>query len=494
MIARLNGPDCWGGQSNDCPPLIFAHHNFLQRRLGILSGQTQVILATAIFLITYAVIVSEKIHRTVAALCGAAAVILAGVITPELAVHYVDWNTIGLLTGMMVIVGITRETGIFEFLAIRAAKAARGEPLRILSALSLVTAVLSAFLDNVTTVLLIVPVTFAIAGKLGVSPLPFLIAEILASNIGGTATLVGDPPNIMIGSAVGLGFMDFVINLAPVVVVIYALTVFILRHIYRRDLAARPERQKSITELDEWAEIKDPSLLKPCLWVLGLTVTGFVLHQYVHLESSVVALSGAALLLLVTRFDPEHALHTVEWPVIFFFIGLFALVGALEEAGVIESVAHFALEVTGGQLLPAGLLILWLSALASAFVDNIPFVATMIPLIQDMGRLGGIENLNFLWWSLSLGACLGGNGTVIGASANVVVVGMAEKRGLPISFLGFLKVAFPLMILSIIISTAYLYAWLQFNTTAVLLATTAAGLGLSALLHLVSRRPAPEKR
>jgi len=206
-----------------------------------------------------------------------------------------------------------------------------------------------------------------------------------------------------------------------------------------------------------------------------------------------VACSGAAVRLVVARFGPEHALHTVEWPVIFFFIGLFALVGALEEVGVIESVAHLALEVTGGQLLPTGLLILWLSALASAFVDNIPFVATMIPLIQDMGRLGGIENLDFLWWSLSLGACLGGNGTIIGASANVVVVGMAEKRGLPISFLGFLKVAFPLMILSIVVSTAYLYAWLQLNTTAVLLATTAIGLGLAALLPFLTRQHLRQK-
>jgi Na+/H+ antiporter NhaD/arsenite permease-like protein len=453
-----------------------------------LFSQTHVFLATGIFLLTYALIISEKIHRTVAALLGAVVVMLTGIITPELAVRYIDWNTIGLLTGMMIVVGITRETGVFKYLAIKAAKMARGEPLRILSSLFLVTAVLSALLDNVTTVLLVVPVTFAIARKLGVSPLPFLIAEIFASNIGGTATLIGDPPNIMIGSAVGLGFMDFVINLTPVVVVIYVLTIFILRLIYRRDLVTQPERQKSIMELNEWDEIKDAALLKPCLWVLGLTITGFALHQYVHLESSVVALAGATLLLLVTRFEPERAFHAVEWPVIFFFIGLFALVGALEEVGVIEAVARYALNITGGQLLPAGMLILWLAALASAFVDNIPFVATMIPLIQDMGRLGGIENLNFLWWSLSLGACLGGNGTIVGASANVVVVGMAEKRGFPISFLGFFKVAFPLMILSIVLSTGYLLAWLQFNTTRVLLLTMGAGLFLALLLHLVQKQ------
>ncbi|MBE3586144.1 MAG: ArsB/NhaD family transporter [Thermoanaerobacter sp.] len=453
-----------------------------------MTPQAQVILATSVFLLTYAIIISEKIHRTVAALCGAAIVILAGIITPELAVHYIDWNTIGLLTGMMIIVGVTRETGVFEYLAIKAAKMARGEPLRILAALALVTAVLSALLDNVTTVLLIVPVTFAIAHKLKVSPLPFLISEIIASNIGGTATLIGDPPNIMIGSAVGLGFMDFVINLTPVVVVIYVVTISILRLIYRRDLVTNPENQKSILELNEWDEIKDAALLKPCLWVLGLTIAGFALHQFLHLESSVIALAGAALLLVITRSDPEHALHAVEWPVIFFFIGLFALVGALEEVGVIETIAHFALEVTGGELLPAGLLIVWLSALASAFVDNIPFVATMIPLIQDMGRLGGIENLNFLWWSLSLGACLGGNGTIIGASANVVVVGMAEKRGTPISFPGFFKVAFPLMILSIVIATAYLVAWLKFPTLPVLIATLSVGVVLNLLSNLLERQ------
>ncbi|MQL52834.1 hypothetical protein GFC01_11305 [Desulfofundulus thermobenzoicus] len=452
-----------------------------------MSGQFQVILATAVFLLTYAIIISEKIHRTVAAFCGAAVVIIAGIITPELAVHYIDWNTIGLLTGMMIIVGVTRETGIFEYLAIRAAKAARGEPLAILASLSLVTAVLSAFLDNVTTVLLIVPVTFAIARKLKTSPLPFLIAEIIASNIGGTATLIGDPPNIMIGSAVKLGFMDFVINLTPVVVVIYIVTVFILRVIYRRELVAQPGRQKSITELNELDEIKDAALLKPCLVVLGLTIAGFALHQFLHLESSVIALSGAALLLLFTRSDPEHALHAVEWPVIFFFIGLFALVGGLEEVGVIETVAHYALDITEGRLVAAGMLILWLSAVASAFVDNIPFVATMIPLIQEMGRLGGMENLNFLWWSLSLGACLGGNGTIIGASANVVVVGMAEKKGVPISFLGFFKVAFPLMLLSIAISSIYLLAWQLFNTTPVLVSTLGIGLVLALLLNLAQR-------
>jgi Na+/H+ antiporter NhaD/arsenite permease-like protein len=446
------------------------------------------IIATAIFLITYAVIVSEKIHRTVAALSGAALVMLLKIIDLEKSVEAIDFNTIGLLVGMMIIVGITRRTGIFEYLAIRAAKGSQGEPLRIIAALSLITAVLSALLDNVTTVLLVVPVTFAIARQLEVTPLPFLVAEILASNIGGTATLIGDPPNIMIGSATALGFMDFLFNLTPVVVVVYVLTIFIIRLVYRKQLVTRPELQAGIMELDERETIKDPVLLRRSLFVLSLTVFGFVLHQYVHLESSVIALGGASLLLLITRQDPERPLQSVEWPVIFFFIGLFVVVGALVEVGVVEAVAGWALGLTGGSILPTGILILWLSAIASSFVDNIPFVATMIPLIQDMGRLGGITDLNFLWWSLSLGACLGGNGTIIGASANLIVIGMAEKRGELITFTGFLKVGFPLMLMSILISTAYLLLWYVFHTTTALMITLATGLILALITKWVSDR------
>jgi Na+/H+ antiporter NhaD/arsenite permease-like protein len=371
-------------------------------------------------------------------------------------------------------------------MAIKAAKSSKGEPLKIIAALALVTAVLSAFLDNVTTVLLIVPVTFAIARQLKISPLPFLITEIIASNIGGTATLIGDPPNIMIGSATSLGFMDFVFNLTPVVVVVYVLTIPLLQLIYRDQLSAKEELQANIMRLDEHEELKDPVLLRKSLLVLALTILGFVLHQYVHLESSVIALSGATLLLLITREDPEHALQIVEWPVIFFFIGLFVVVGALEEVGVIEAVARWALEITGGNVLPTGILILWLSAIASSFVDNIPFVATMIPLIQDMGRLGGITDLNFLWWSLSLGACMGGNGTIIGASANVVVIGMAEKRGHYIGFMDFFKIAVPLMLMSIVVSTGYLYFWYVFHTQTAMLVTLGMGIVLWLILKPVT--------
>ncbi len=448
----------------------------------------QVVIATTIFLVTYAVIVSEKVHRTVAAFAGAALVVLLGIIPSEKAIHAIDFNTIGLLVGMMIIVGITRQTGVFEYLAVKAAKGSRGEPMKLIYALGLVTAVLSAFLDNVTTVLLIVPVTIAIAQQLEMSPLPFLITEIIASNIGGTATLIGDPPNIMIGSATGLGFMDFILNLTPVIVVIYVLTIFLLQLLYRNSLVMRPELQARIMKLNEQDSIKDPGLLRKCLIVLGLTVLGFVLHQYINLESSVIALSGASLLLLVTRRDPEHALHAVEWPVIFFFIGLFVVVGALKEVGVILAVARWALDVTGGQIVPTGMLILWLSAIASAFVDNIPFVATMIPLIQDMGQLGGIADLNFFWWSLSLGACLGGNGTIVGASANVVVIGIAEKRGLHISFIGFMKVAFPLMLLSVLLSTGYLLFWHYFHTLTAMVVTLALGVFLALILRTVAAR------
>jgi len=421
-----------------------------------MSAQAQVIFTGGLFLLTYAMIIAEKIHRTVVALAGALIVILAGVISQERAIEAIDFNTIGLLIGMMIIVGITRHTGVFEYMAVMAARKSKGEPLTIMLSLSVITAVASALLDNVTTVLLVVPVTFAIAEKLQVNVMPMLIAEVVASNIGGTSTLIGDPPNIMIGSATGLGFMDFVINLTPVIVVVLMATLVWLKVLYRKELITTPDLKAEIMDMDPDKQIKDRPLLKKCLIVIGLTILGFVLHQYLHLESATVALGGATLLLLLTREEPEHALHSVEWPVIFFFAGLFMIVGALEEVGIIEAVAQKSLELTGGEIRSTGLLILWLSAIASAFVDNIPFVATMIPLIQDMGRLGGITDLNPLWWSLSLGACLGGNGTLIGASANVVVAGMAEKRGVHITFIHFTKIAFPMMIMSIIISTGYL--------------------------------------
>ena len=417
----------------------------------------QVIAASVVFFLTYALIISEKLHRTVVALMGAMLVLFLGILDQELAVEAIDFNTIGLLIGMMIIVGITRRTGVFEFLAIKAAKMAKGNPWLIMFFLAAITALTSALLDNVTTVLLMVPVTFSITQELELNPIPFLLTQIISSNIGGTATLIGDPPNIMIGSATGLGFLDFVINLTLPVIVIFFVTMFLLKIIYRKQLVVEESLKARIMDFKEIEAIKDYALLKKSLLVLGLTIFGFVLHQFLHMESATIALGGATLLLLITREEPEDILLSVEWPTIFFFAGLFVLVGALEHVGVIEWVARKSLEATGGALTLTTLLILWLSAIASAFVDNIPFVATMIPLIQKMGELGGIENLKPLWWALSLGACLGGNGTLIGASANVIVAGLAEKQGYPISFKYFLKIAFPLMILSIVISTAYIF-------------------------------------
>lgn len=417
-------------------------------------------LALVIFLTAYGLIISEKIHRTIVAMLGAALVVVLGIVSQETAVHHIDFNTLGLLIGMMLLVSITAQTGIFKYLAILAAKKANADPGRLLILLCLITAVASALLDNVTTVLLVVPVTVSITKQLAVDPIPFLISEILASNIGGTATLIGDPPNIMIGSAVKeLTFMAFINNLAAVSTVILLITIVILYLLYRKQLTASEERRHSVMALDETTAITDVPLLKKCLLVLALTLAGFFGHQLLHLESATVAIAGAFILLLITvrnHHDLDKVFMHVEWSTIFFFIGLFVLVGGLIETGLINKLAQQAIAATGGNVTSSSLLVLWVSAVASAFVDNIPFVATMIPLIKDMGSMG-ISNLEPLWWSLALGACLGGNGTLIGASANIIVAGMAAQEGHDISFIGFMRIAFPLMLLSILISTLYIY-------------------------------------
>ncbi|GGH83791.1 Na+/H+ antiporter NhaD/arsenite permease-like protein [Pullulanibacillus pueri] len=418
----------------------------------------QALIALGLFVIAYAFIVSEKIHRTIVAMIGGLVMIACHFVTQESAIHHIDWNTLGLLTGMMIIVSITAETGLFKYIAIWSAKRVKGDPLKILIILSLITAVGSAFLDNVTTVLLIVPVTFSITRQLGVSPIPYLMSEIMLANIGGTATMIGDPPNIMIGSRVeDISFIDFINELAMIAFVIGIITLIILAVFYRKQLITTEAAKLKIMGMDEKKQIEDSKLLVKCLIILGLTIIGFFMHQSLHIESATVALAGAFLLLLLAGSKHlEDALKHVEWTTIFFFMGLFVLVGALVDTKVIETFASGAIDLTGGDVTKTSLLILWMSAIASAFVDNIPFVATMIPLIQDMGEMG-IDNLHPLWWSLALGACLGGNGTLIGASANVIVAGMAEKEGHDLSFVGFMKVAFPLMILSIIISTIYVY-------------------------------------
>ena len=412
------------------------------------------IFALAVFVVVLAIIISEKIHRTVISLCGVCLILLVGVLSPEKALEHVDFNTIGLLVGMMIIVGVVKETGVFEYLAILAAKKVKGDSWKILLSLCVITAVISAFLDNVTTVLLIVPMTLVITKTLELDPIPFLIPEILASNIGGTATLIGDPPNIMIGSQVGLSFMDFIVNLGPIIVVIFIVTFAVLKILYRNKFNVSEEKKQAIMALDEKVCIKNHSLLKKSLFVLGLVLFGFFTHSIIHYEPSVIALTGAALLLLLSRASVEDALHSVEWPTIFFFAALFVLVGALREAGLIDMLADEVIALTDGNLLVTGVVLIWFSAIVSAFVDNIPFVATLIPMIQAMGASG--MDVGSLWWAISLGACLGGNGTLIGASANVVVAGLAEKYGYPLSFGRFLKMGFPLMILSIVLSTIYL--------------------------------------
>lgn len=420
--------------------------------------EQQAILAIGIFLLTYGMIISEKIHRTIVAMIGGVLMVVLGVVDQESALHHIDFNTLGLLIGMMIIVSITAETGLFKYIALVAAKKAKGDPVRILISLVLITAIGSAFLDNVTTVLLMVPVTFSITRQLRVNPVPFLITQILASNIGGTATLIGDPPNIMIGSAVKeLTFMAFINNLAPIVAVIMAVTIPIFVFIFRKHIQTTPELKMSIMQIDEKEVIADRKLLVKSLSILGLTIIGFFLHQMLHLESATVALAGAFLLLLLTgEHSMEEAFTKVEWTTIFFFVGLFVLVSGLVETGVISKLAAHAIELTGGNPVATSILILWLSAIASAFLDNIPFVATMIPMIQEMGNMG-VENLEPLWWSLALGACLGGNGTLIGASANLIVAGMSAKEGHPLKFITFMKYGFPLMLISVVLANIYIY-------------------------------------
>lgn len=420
--------------------------------------EQQAFIAIGLFLAAYGLIISEKIHRTIVAMAGGIVMVALGIVNQETALHHIDFNTLGLLVGMMMIVGITAETGLFKYIAIWAAKKVGGHPVRILVALSVVTAVGSAFLDNVTTVLLMVPVTFSITRQLRVTPIPFLISQIMASNIGGTATLIGDPPNIMIGSAVKeLTFMAFINNLSLISFVILAATLPFFVLLYRKQIQTTEELRQNLMTMDEKAEIRDVPLLVKCLIALGITIIGFFLHQALHIESATVALAGAFLLLLLTgEHKLEEAFHRVEWTTIFFFVGLFVLVAGLMETGVISALAEYAVGITGGDTVKASFLILWLSAIASAFLDNIPFVATMIPMIQEMG-VRGVGNLEPLWWSLALGACLGGNGSLVGASANLIVAGLSAREGHPISFLRFFKVAFPLMLLSIVIASVYVY-------------------------------------
>jgi Na+/H+ antiporter NhaD/arsenite permease-like protein len=433
----------------------------------VIFGWDPLLVSSILFVATYAVIVSEKVNRAIVSLLGAGLMIALGVLNQDTAVSGIDFNTLGLLAGMMVIVAITRRSGIFQYVAVWSAKKVQASPWGILLMLSVVTAVFSALLDNVTTVLLIVPVTLLISHELNISPYPFLFAEIFASNIGGTATLIGDPPNIMIGSAVHLSFNDFILNLAPIVPVIMLATLGVIYLVWGRSLRASAEARARVLSFREREAIRDVTLLKQSLFVLALVIAGFVLAHPFGLEPATIAMLGAALLLLLSNIknsaeeqaeDVHQTFGEIEWVTIAFFIGLFIAVKGIEEAGVLRILADRTLEFTGADLTVTAMVILWVSALASAIVDNIPFVATMIPLIKSMGpTFGGAENLMPLWWSLALGACLGGNGSLVGASANLIVAGFAERAGHRIRFLPFMAMAFPLMILNVVIASAYVY-------------------------------------
>jgi Na+/H+ antiporter NhaD/arsenite permease-like protein len=427
-------------------------------------------VSTCILAITYAVIMSEKVNRAIVALVGAGVMILVGVLDQEEAIRGIDFNTIGLLTGMMILVSISRRSGMFQYLAVWSAQAARAHPAGMLFLLQITTAVLSAFLDNVTTVLLIVPVTLAVCATLKVPTYPYLFAEIFASNIGGTATLIGDPPNILIGSQAGLSFNDFVYHLTPVIVVVMIVQAVIIHFLWGKDLRATPEAEAQVMGMKAVDSIEDWKLLKQSLVILALVIVAFVLARPLHLEPATIALFGAAILMLLDNWSHHaekaaHNIHStfgdVEWITIFFFIGLFVVVHGVDVGGLLQLLANKLVAATGGNLGHAGYAILWASAFLSAIVDNIPFVATMIPLIKNMApAFGGPEHIEPLWWCLSLGACLGGNGTLIGASANLTVAGISERNGVPFRFITYTLYAFPMMIVSVAI--CHLYVWWRY--------------------------------
>lgn len=411
-------------------------------------------LAGGIFLLTYALIVSERVHRTITALLGGVAMILFGILPQAQAFHAVDWNVIFLLAAMMIIANVLKETGLFQWIAIQAVRLGKGDPFRILVILSVVTAVTSAFLDNVTIVVLVAPVTLFVASSLRVNPVPFLIAEILASNIGGMATLVGDPPNILIGSAAGIDFLTFIVNMGPISLIILVVFVGLSWFLFKNDLDVNDSADLDIQALDTSALITDPVLLRKSLVIMVGVIGGFLAHGALHLEPATIALAGATLLMLWGGSDPHHLLRDIEWTTLFFFFGLFITVEAVVEVGIIESIAQSALKLTGGNLRLTSILLIWFSAIASGIVDNIPYTATIIPLVKSLGQVMAAEPL---WWSLALGACLGGNFTLVGAAANVVVASMAEKSGHPISFGLFLRYGAITTVLSLVIASAYVW-------------------------------------
>lgn len=412
------------------------------------------VIAIIIFLVVMLAIISEKVNRAIAAMAGALLMIIFNILSVEQGLHHIDFNTIGVLIGMMLFVSVVKNSGVFEYIAIFSAKKSKGDPWKIMLCFIILTAVLSAVLDNVTTVLLIGPMTIVITQILNINPTPFLVTQILASNIGGTATLIGDPPNIMIGSAANLSFADFIINLGPIVLIILFLTILCFKFMFKKQLFVDDKAKEKILNLDEKKAIKDKPLLIKSIIMIIFILLGFILHNVLNLESSIVALTGATIMMFIGKQDVDEILSSVEWSTIAFFGGLFVIVGGLVEVGIINSIAEYLISATSGHLVLTMLVILWLSAIISSFLDNIPFVATLIPLILTM-QGQGIDVMP-IWWATSLGACLGGNGTLIGASANIVLANVGQKNGYPISFKDYFKIGFPLMIFSIIISTIYL--------------------------------------
>jgi len=412
------------------------------------------IVAVVIFVCALALIAVEWVHRTKVALAGAALMVILGILDQNEAIAAIDWATLGLLAGMMVIVGLTEPTGVFTFLALRVAQLSRGQPVALIFLLAFVTGVLSAFLDNLTAILLVVPITLLIADLLRISPIPLVLVEVIASNIGGTATLIGDPPNIMIGTHRSeLSFVDFIVNLAPVAIVTLVVVTSGLALVFRKRLRIAPERAREIGALDAARDLRDAPYVGRTLAVLVGTIVAFFLHTLLHLEPAVVALTGATVMLLVAADDIESALERVEWSTLFFFLGLFVMVGGLEERGVVDQVAEWLADATGGSSTVEGLVVLWGAAAGSAAVDNIPFTAAMIPVVDS---LQGGEFDDGLWWALALGACFGGNATMIAAAANVAATGILDRSGQPVSFLRFLTYGVPVTLASLAIATVYL--------------------------------------
>mgnify|MGYP005757212509 FL=1 len=414
----------------------------------------QQIIAIVIFLGTVSAIISGKIHNTVAAITGAVLLVLTRILTIEDCVKAVDVDTICILVGMMLTVAVIKNSGIFEYIAIKAAKLAKGRPWPIMVTFIIITALLSGMLDNVTTVLLVGPMTLAITNILRVDPVPYIISQIMASNIGGTATLIGDPPNIMIGSAANLGFVDFILNTGFAVIFVVIAILICFYFIYGKKLFVADEAIEKIMNLDEKKAIKDKRLMHESIIVIVIVAACFVLHDQLGVESATIAIAAACVMLLIGKQDPEEIILSVEWPTILFFIGLFIVVGGMKKVGIITMLANGLIAVTGGNVILTMIIILWVSAIVSSFLDNIPFVATLIPLILSMQSHG--MNVAPIWWALSLGACLGGNGTLIGASANVVLSGISKNNGHPITFGQYFKIGFPMMLLSIVVCTVFL--------------------------------------